>query len=533
MDRKSSQSRERATSHTRLFGFEPVGETVEDTLNNNFQSKTQKTRQTVERQGRSQAVKKVSKQGANLANEEVILLASNIDGKENSANESIEFDNLSQANSSKLTVITDEGNTMELTPRAANVQVQNNIVPPPRKETKNDKLIKEQHNEENNSVSLLDHPGHKEDESELPHLEPQVDEKEKDKSTKENTSKQNILTEKSEEAPFGIQLKKAELKQKTVAGAELQTPNLRHHEFESVAQCTDTEQGTNINLTRRIPEIRDMREEPGKTTTDEKEKLQEFIISENSMQKEEENTDEESGKLEPGIHSLKFSQKLKADEILIQNSEDKINQDSSEVEPVNTIFRKPLKLEHENQDFELTVKRKERSKDKGFNSEECLVQTIKMPKRQPISDVDEKMHNIEETTKTIQIDEPLVDDVPLKNGRKKKEEPQNEEQIFKQGLKLRKTETVKRPIKTAVVEVPKLKHHTFENVPKNVIEEQYGDIRLSRFLPQVTKKKKKKHQSKKEMEEEHPQEISVIDVPDEKIELKALSSTNDTAEDIV
>ena len=358
MDRKSSQSRERATSHTRLFGFDPAGETVEDTLNNNFHSKTQKTHQTVERKGRSQAVKKVSKQGANLATEEVVLLASNMDGKENSANESVEFDNLSQANSSKLTVITDKGNTMKLTPRAENVQDKNNIVPPSRKESKNDRLIKEQHNEENNSVSLLDHTGHKEDESELPHLQPKVEGKEKDKYTKENTRKQNILTEKSEEAPFGIQLKKADLKQKTVSGAELETPNLKHHEFESVAQCIETEQRTNMNLNRRIPEIRDMREEPETTTSEKEKELQEYTIPEISMQKEEEDTNEENFRLEPGIHSLKFSQKLKADEILIQNSEDKINQDSSEVEPVNTIFRKPLKLEHENQDFELRNKSK-------------------------------------------------------------------------------------------------------------------------------------------------------------------------------
>ena len=69
------------------------------------------------------------------------------------------------------------------------------------------------------------------------------------------------------------------------------------------------------------------------------------------------------------------------------------------------------RLKQENQDFELTVKRKEQSKDKGFNSDECIAQTIKMPKSQPISDVDEKMHNIEETTKTIQIDEPFKDDL--------------------------------------------------------------------------------------------------------------------------
>merc|ERR1712172_24153 len=197
-----------------------------------------------------------------------------------------------------------------------------------------------------------------------------------------------------------------------------------------------------------------------------------------SMQKEEEDTDE-SCRLEPGIHGLKFSQKLNADEIRIQNSEDKIHQVSSEVEPVNTIFRKPLKLEQENQDFELVVKRKEEIKDKDINSEECIAQTVKMPKSQPTSDMDEKMHDIEETTKTIQIEKSLVDDVPMK-----KHDSQNEEPLFKQGLKLRKTEIVKRPIQKSAVEIPKLKHHAFENVPEDVIEEQHGDIKLSKSLPQ-------------------------------------------------
>ena len=116
------------------------------------------------------------------------------------------------------------------------------------------------------------------------------------------------------------------------------------------------------------------------------------------------------------------------------------------------------------------------------------------------------MHDVEETTKTIQLEKSLVDDEPLKKKghRIKNEDSQNEEPLFKQGLKLRKTEIVKRPIQKAAVEVPKLKHHAFENVPQDVMEEKHSDIKLSRLLPQLNKKKKKKL-SPKETEEEHHQ----------------------------
>merc|ERR1712029_434967 len=103
--------------------------------------------------------------------------------------------------------------------------------------------------------------------------------------------------------------------------------------------------------------------------------------------------------------------------------------------------------------------------------------------------MDKKFCSMEETNETIQIDQPLLDSIPVhKKGLiNKKDATKCEEPFFKQGLKLRKTETVKRPIEKAAIEVPKLKHR---------------DIKLSRILPQLNKKKQKK-QSPKETEEDY------------------------------
>ena len=472
------------------MGFEPVGETVEDAPNNNLISKThQKTKQTIERPSRSQAVKKVSKQGANQSSEEVFHLKSGIEGKGNSANESVEVANLCQANNSQVTVILDEGNTVD--------------VQPLKKVKKND-----------------DQTVKRDDESDLHHLKPKFEEREKDESSPEDIRKQNKLAEKTEEVPFKIKLKKTEHKQRKPDKAKLKLPNLKHHEFENEAQCTDTEEETDVKLKRKISDIKDItiESEKGSVPTDEEKVLKEAPIPESLFQKEEEGTDDESNRLEPGIHDLKFSQKLKADRIIIQNSEDKTRQVFSEIEPVNTVLRKPL--EHENQDFELTINSMPSLEDKEINSEESIAQTIKMPQSQSNLDMDKKFCSMEETNETIQIDQPLFESIPVhKKGLiNKKDATKSEEPLFKQGLKLRKTETVKRPIEKAAIEVPKLKHHAFENVPQDVIEEQNGDIKLSRLLPQLTKKKKKK-QSPKEMEEEPQQEMLTVEVPEEKIEV--------------
>ena len=89
-----------------------------------------------------------------------------------------------------------------------------------------------------------------------------------------------------------------------------------------------------------------------------------------------------------------------------------------------------------------------------------------MPQSQLNEGVEEKF---EETTETVQMEQsllPLFDDKPLKRKGPniKKDDSKSEEPLFKQGLKLRKTETVKRPIEKAAIEVPKLKHYVAESL---------------------------------------------------------------------
>merc|ERR1711902_442919 len=108
--------------------------------------------------------------------------------------------------------------------------------------------------------------------------------------------------------------------------------------------------------------------------------------------------------------------------------------------------------EHENKDFDVTFKRrKQLREEKTIDSEECISQTVKMSHGQPNLDVEEKL---EETTETVQIKQTLIDDKPSKKKGPsiKMDDQKSEEPLFKQGLKLRKTETVKRPIERTAIE---------------------------------------------------------------------------------
>merc|ERR1712110_448297 len=153
--------------------------------------------------------------GANQTSEEVFLLKSGIEGKGNSANESVEVANLCQANNSQVTVILDEGNTVDVLPL--------------KKVKKNDVL-----------VSSSDKTVERDDESDLHHLKPKFEEREKDESSPEDISKQNKLAENAEEVPFKIKLK-------------------------------ETEEETDVKLKRRISDIEDItiESEKGSVPTDE------------------------------------------------------------------------------------------------------------------------------------------------------------------------------------------------------------------------------------------------------------------------
>merc|ERR1712098_143022 len=56
------------------------------------------------------------------------------------------------------------------------------------------------------------------------------------------------------------------------------------------------------------------------------------------------------------------------------------------------------------------------------------------------------------------------------------------------GMKLKKTETVKSKVAETKLELPKLKHHEFENVPEDTSNEEMTKIKLTKLI--VIKEKK-------------------------------------------
>ena len=59
-------------------------------------------------------------------------------------------------------------------------------------------------------------------------------------------------------------------------------------------------------------------------------------------------------------------------------------------------------------------------------------------------------------------------------------------------IKLKKAETVKRPIEEAKLEVVALKHHDFENIPQNPCDEQTSKIKMTSKGELLSDEKEKK-----------------------------------------
>merc|ERR1712154_122271 len=88
-----------------------------------------------------------------------------------------------------------------------------------------------------------------------------------------------------------------------------------------------------------------------------------------------------------------------------------------------------------------------------------------------LNDTTEEPENltIEDAYETDSVSEQKVESrLPLAQPveRKPKEnEPENLVSDFTQGLKLKKAAVIKKPIEKTALDLPKLKHHEFENVP--------------------------------------------------------------------
>merc|ERR1712130_424984 len=79
-------------------------------------------------------------------------------------------------------------------------------------------------------------------------------------------------------------------------------------------------------------------------------------------------------------------------------------------------------------------------------------------------------------------------------------ESEQKEKAFPFGKKLKKAETVKLQIKETKLELPKLKHHEFENIPKDTDEEQLSNIKLSKLIKTENEESKiKKEETKRKL----------------------------------
>merc|ERR1712038_272971 len=88
----------------------------------------------------------------------------------------------------------------------------------------------------------------------------------------------------------------------------------------------------------------------------------------------------------------------------------------------------------------------------------------------------------------------------------KKEQPENSMPF---GMKLKKTETTKIKIKETKLELPTLMHHKFENVPKDVTDEQVTKVKLSNEIENIEAEfKGTRTQQKKKLKKVKPKALT-------------------------
>ena len=153
----------------------------------------------------------------------------------------------------------------------------------------------------------------------------------------------------------------------------------------------------------------------------------------------------------------------------------------------------------------------------------------------------EKVEKVSDDADTLSNASSLVPEEILDISNNKKEEPSKQISQKKQirmkpkpdiakqkedvesllfGKKLRKTETVKSKVEETRLELPKLKHHEFENVPKDTSNEEVTIIKLSEEIlsrdeKEMVKKVKRKVRTKKVVPMGEPSEIEDVVIKDD------------------
>merc|ERR1712045_750478 len=317
--------------------------------------------------------------------------------------------------------------------------------------------------------------------------------------------------------PFGMKLKKTETTKIKIKETKLEIPTLMHHEFENVPKEVTDEQVTKVKLSNEIKTIEEkfkskktqkktkLKKIKPKALTDSKELLE---AQEDYFSNEDLNACEDETKSTASEQSSNFD-----------------NSNNSPLHLENETIEVPLEKVGTEQ---IPDKKYQQSENKEYE-EKCIEQEISSSE-EPLKVSAKKGY---QRQRKPNLAEPMPTD-------------EQAEESLSFSRKLRKTETTKIKIQESKLELPKLKHHDFENVPKDIDEEQTTNVKLTKRLDNYEKDKtamkKQKSKPKKgkpkgfDEEVQNPMEetdeclaeSSVPNVPVEPVEQKMENTLPDT-----
>merc|ERR1712079_262090 len=177
---------------------------------------------------------------------------------------------------------------------------------------------------------------------------------------------------------------------------------------------------------------------------------------------------------------------------------------------LSNVLEEEIKIENDANKLTENVK----SKDKKLKTTEAE-ETIKEVGRKETTSVNQEQSVIKSKENAVDERKEYEDKSTsfqlLKVKKQKTELPEKEqpENSMPFGMKLKKTETTKIKIKETKLELPTLMHHEFENVPKDVTDEQVTKVKLSNEIETIDAEfKGKKTQKKTKLKKIKPKALT-------------------------
>merc|ERR1711915_181853 len=255
-----------------------------------------------------------------------------------------------------------------------------------------------------------------------------------------------------------IKLKKTETVKRPVEKVKMEKVELVHHTFENTPQHPVKEQDSDVKITS-VGRIKDEDDSKIKGKKEQKVKKVKKII------KKPVTTDEEPSTKES---SPVPSETPAEDDSLITEPAELI---ASKGETPDTIPKQTSDLEskHEVEQIESEAEDKIPSK-KPLKKEELKTEEI-----MAATDMKPDALTLEEPVEQIKT---IKDLKPVKKKPVKVTVEEKPAEIFPE-IKLKKTETVKRPVEKVKMEKVELVHHSFENTPQHPVKEQESDVKIT------------------------------------------------------